>query len=231
MPNPAAAPGAGRTGPPWTAQGTVYFYGGPLSNFAPTPGLMLPFGYHGHFENDRVPVATVEHWFQACKATSRQQFDVILASGTARDRQARRPSDRAATRLGARQVPGDAVRAARQVRPRALPLGAAAHVTRTRWPRTAPTTTSGAAATRSGGHTGQNLLGLALMQVRDELVADVRTRLRALAPAVSPAQAARHPLTRDVQPRLAGDRRPQPTPRTAAAPVPRGARRSSVSPA
>ena len=33
-----------------------------------------------------------------------------------------------------------------------------------------------------GGYGGQNLLGLALMRVRDELVADVRTRLSALAP-------------------------------------------------
>jgi hypothetical protein len=49
----AAIPG--RTGPPWTAEGTLYFYGGWLSNFAPTPGLRLPFGYFGHHENDRVP--------------------------------------------------------------------------------------------------------------------------------------------------------------------------------
>jgi hypothetical protein len=34
----------------------VYFYGGGLSNFAPTPGLRLPFGSHGQHENDRVPV-------------------------------------------------------------------------------------------------------------------------------------------------------------------------------
>jgi predicted NAD-dependent protein-ADP-ribosyltransferase YbiA (DUF1768 family) len=33
-----------------------------------------------------------------------------------------------------------------------------------------------------GGYDGQNLLGLALMQVREELIADVRTRLSALAP-------------------------------------------------
>ena len=32
-----------------------------------------------------------------------------------------------------------------------------------------------------GGYGGQNLLGLALMQVRAELIADVRTRLAALA--------------------------------------------------
>ena len=85
MPNPATATAAaGRTGPPWTADGTVYFRGGPLSNFAPAPGLLLPFGYHGHHERDRVPVRTVEHWFQACKATSRQQFDLMLACGTQR---------------------------------------------------------------------------------------------------------------------------------------------------
>ena len=44
----------GRAGPPWTAPDTVFFYGGFLSNFAPTPGLRLPFGYHGHHENDKV---------------------------------------------------------------------------------------------------------------------------------------------------------------------------------
>jgi predicted NAD-dependent protein-ADP-ribosyltransferase YbiA (DUF1768 family) len=35
---------------------------------------------------------------------------------------------------------------------------------------------------RDGGYGGQNLLGLAVMRVRDELIADVRTRLGALAP-------------------------------------------------
>ena len=67
MPNPdTAAAIPGRSGPPWTAEGTVYFYGGWASNFAPTPGLRLPFGYVGHR-----------------KATSRREFDVILACGTA----------------------------------------------------------------------------------------------------------------------------------------------------
>jgi predicted NAD-dependent protein-ADP-ribosyltransferase YbiA (DUF1768 family) len=77
----AAIPGC--TGPPWTAVGTVYFFGGWLSNFAPTPGLRLPCSYHIDHENDRLPVRTVERWFQACKATSRRQFDLILAGGTA----------------------------------------------------------------------------------------------------------------------------------------------------
>ena len=35
---------------------------------------------------------------------------------------------------------------------------------------------------RDSGYGGQNLLGLAVMRVRDELIADVRTRLSALAP-------------------------------------------------
>jgi len=33
-----------------------------------------------------------------------------------------------------------------------------------------------------GGYDGQNLLGIALMRIRDEVIADVRTRLNALAP-------------------------------------------------
>ena len=73
---------AGQTGPPWNASDTLFFYGDWLSNFAATPRLRLPFGYLGHHESDRVPVRTVEHWFQACKATSRQRFDQILASGS-----------------------------------------------------------------------------------------------------------------------------------------------------
>ena len=36
---------------------------------------------------------------------------------------------------------------------------------------------------RDSGYGGQNLLGLAVMRVRDELSADVRARLSALAPA------------------------------------------------
>jgi hypothetical protein len=58
-PDPAA-PTPGRTGPPWTEPGTVFFYGGFMSNFAPTPGLRLPFGYHGHHERDRVPVFSAQ---------------------------------------------------------------------------------------------------------------------------------------------------------------------------
>jgi len=51
-----------------------------------------------------------------------------------------------------------------------------------------------------GGYHGQNLLGLAPMRVRDELIADVRTRLSALAPArrsVARLRARPHPNRTD----------------------------------
>ena len=126
MTNPdPATPTPGRTGPPWTEPGTVFFYGGFMSNFAPTPGLRLPFGYRGHRENDRVPVVrTVEHWFQACKATSRRQFDVILACGTAAA--AMKAGRETELRPDWEEIPGS-------------------------WPRTARTTRCGAAATSTAG--------------------------------------------------------------------------------
>ncbi len=75
---------ANRNGPPWTAPNTLYFYGGWPSNFAPTPDLRLPVGYHGRRERELVPARSVKHWFQACNATSRQAFDLILGCGTPR---------------------------------------------------------------------------------------------------------------------------------------------------
>ena len=219
MANPAtAAPTPGRTGPPWTAEGTVYFYGGFLSELRAHPGTPAPFGYHGHHENDKVPVATVEHWFQACKATSRQQFDLILTSGTSAIAKHTGRRDSAASRLGERQVPGDAVRAARQVRPGALPRRAATHSPAPAGRKQPAATSSGARRDADGGHSGQNLLGLALMQVRDELIADIRTRLAALRPRhVSPAQAT---ALGDVQP----GRQPTTEPRTRARAAARGPR-------
>ena len=182
MANPAtAAPTPGRTGPPWTAEGTVYFYGGFLSNFAPTPGLRLPFGYHGHHENDKVPVATVEHWFQACKATSRQQFDLILTSETSAiakhtGRQTRLRPDWEDVKF---QVMLCALRGKFALEPyRGALLLTHPHPLA----ENSPSDFVWGARDLDGGHSGQNLLGLALMQVRDELIADIRTRLAALAP-------------------------------------------------
>jgi ribA/ribD-fused uncharacterized protein len=180
MTNPApAAPTPGRTGPPWTAEGTVLFYAGPLSNFAPTPGLRLPFGYYGHHENDRVPVRTVEHWFQACKATSRRQFDLILACGSAQ----------AAKHVGRQtQLRPDWERVKYRVMLCGLrgkfalePYRSALLLTHARpLAEDSPSDFIWGARDAHGGFTGQNLLGLALMQVRDELIADLRTRLHRL---------------------------------------------------
>ena len=183
MPNPdTAGVIPGRTGPPWAAEGTVYFYGGPLSNFAPTHGLRLPFGYHGHHENDRVPVSTVEHWFQACKATSRQQFDMILACGTAAA--AKRAGRETELRRHWEQVRFEVMLCALRGK-FALELFCSALLLTHPRPLAEDSDSdlvSGARG-RDGGHNGENLLGLALMRVRDELIAHVRTRLTALNPA------------------------------------------------
>lgn len=183
MTNPVAATStAGRTGPPWTADDTVYFYGGPLSNFAPTPGLRLPFGYHGHQERDRVPVTTTEHWFQACKATSRAQFDVILASGSAMI--AKRAGRQTQLRPDWEQVKFQVMLAALRGKFALEPYRSALLLTHPRpLAENSPEDFVWGCRDREHGYGGQNLLGLALMQVRDELVADVRTRLRALVPA------------------------------------------------
>jgi N-glycosidase YbiA len=183
MPNHAtAATTPGRTGPPWTAEGTVYFYGGPLSNFAPTPGLRLPFGYHGHHERDRVPVASTEHWFQACKATSRAQFDVILASGSAAI--AKHAGRQTELRADWEQVKFQVMLAALRGKFALEPYRSALLLTHPRpLAENSPDDFVWGCRDPEKGYRGQNLLGLALMQVRDELVADVRTRLRALVPA------------------------------------------------
>jgi ribA/ribD-fused uncharacterized protein len=181
MPNPDPAPTPAHTGPPWTVEDTVFFYGGFLSNFAPTPGLRLPFGYHGHHEHDTVPVATVEHWFQACKATSRQQFDLILACGTAQG--AKQAGRQTSLRPDWGQVKFQVMLCGLRGKFGLEPYRSALLLTHPH-PHAAdsPNDFIWGARDPEGGHNGQNLLGLALMQVRNELIADVRTRLAALAP-------------------------------------------------
>ena len=177
----AAAAIPGRTGPPWTAEGTVYFYGGWLSNFAPTPGWRLPFGYHGHCENDRLPVPTAEHYFQACKATSRRQFDVILACGTAAAaKQAGRQTE---LRSDWEQVKFEVMLHTLRGKFALEPYRSGLLLTHPHpLAEDSPTDFVWGARDLDGGYRGQNLLGLALMRVRDELVAEVHTGLSALAP-------------------------------------------------
>jgi N-glycosidase YbiA len=181
MPNPdtpAAIPE--HTGPPWTAEGTVYFYGGWLSNFAPTPGLRLPFGYYGHHENDRVPVRTLEHWFQACKATSRRQFDLILACGTAAA--AKRAGRETELRPDWEQVKFEVMLCALRGKFALEPYRCGLLLTDPR-PLAEDSRSDFLWGARDpdGGYHGQNLLGIALMRIRDEVIADVRARLNALA--------------------------------------------------
>src|SRR4051812_29852041 len=183
MPDPITATTTpGRTGPPWTGEGTVYFYGGPLSNFAPTPCLRLPFGYHGHHEPDRVPVKSTEHWFQACKATTRAQFDVILASASPAI--AKRAGRATELRPDWEQIKYQVMVCALRGKFALEPHRSALLLTHPRpLAENSPDDFVWGCRDPEGGHSGQNLLGRALMQVRDELVADVRTRLRALVPA------------------------------------------------
>lgn len=158
----------GRTCPPWDAPDTVYFYGGPLSNFAATPGLRLAFGYYGHHEPDRVPVASVEHWFQACKATSRQQFDLILRSATpAIAKQSGRRTD---LRADWPQVRFDVMRFALAGKFALEPYRSALLLTGLRpLAEDSPHDFIWGCRDADGGHTGENLLGLALMHVRGSL--------------------------------------------------------------
>ena len=61
-----------------------YFYGGDLSSFAATPGLLLPEAWFGHPEPaPLVKVPTVEHWWQAIKSTFPQDFYWVLSATTA----------------------------------------------------------------------------------------------------------------------------------------------------
>jgi ribA/ribD-fused uncharacterized protein len=179
MSNPIPATTPGQGGSPWSAKDTVYFYGGPLSNFAATPGLRLPFGYHGHHENDRVPVRTLEHWFQACKATSRQQFDMILACGSAKA--AKHAGRQTELRPDWEQIKFQVMLCGLRGKFTLEPYRSLLLLTHPRpLAEDSPTDFKSGCRDPQGGYNGQNLLGLALMQVRDELVVDVCTRLSGL---------------------------------------------------
>jgi ribA/ribD-fused uncharacterized protein len=175
-PDPALAE-SDRQGPPWTAPQTVYFYGGWLSNFAPTRGLRLPFGYEGHHERDRVPVPTVEHFFQACKSRTRRGFDNVLACGT--PAAAKRAGRQLELRPDWEQVKFEVMLCALRGKFRALEAYRSALLLTHPRPlaEDSPSDFVWGCRDPEGGYNGQNLLGVALMQVRRELVADVRTSL------------------------------------------------------
>lgn len=68
---------------PWNQGNALLFYGGSLSNFAATDGLRLPEGWYGHPRpSPRMPVRSVEHYLQACKACDPGDFGWVLAAPT-----------------------------------------------------------------------------------------------------------------------------------------------------
>ncbi len=179
MTNPDS-PTPGVDHPPWDARNTLYFYGGPLSNFAPTPGLRLPYGYHGHTESDQVAVVkTVEHWFQACKAMSRRECDNILACGTAKG--AKHAGRQIELRPDWELVKFDVMVCAERGKFTLEPYRSLLLLTNPRpLAESSPDDFSWGCRDEHGGCNGRNLLGLALMRVRRELHARVLAQLAAL---------------------------------------------------
>lgn len=165
------------SGGPWDAPDSLCFYGGPFSNFAPTPGLSLPEGWRGHPENPPLAeVPSVEHYFQAVKATCRDDFLWILSA----------PGAPAAKRRGGRGGEGR-----RRIELRAdwedVKVAVMRFACRAKFamPRyreqllrtgdrplveDSPSDFLWGGRDSAGGYRGRNLLGVVLMEVRAELL-------------------------------------------------------------
>jgi ribA/ribD-fused uncharacterized protein len=126
--------------------------------------------------------ATVEHWFQACKARSRRGFDNVLVCASAGA--AKRAGGKLELRPDWEEIKFDVMLCALRGKFALEPYRSSLLVTHSRpLAEDSPTDFEWGCRDPQGGHGGQNLLGLALMQVRGELVEDVRTRVSALVPA------------------------------------------------
>jgi len=162
---------------PWARPGTLYFWRGPFSMFAGTPGLRLPGGWYGH--PDPAPIyeiPTGEHYFHACKAQSREDFEWVLAAPTAKSAKQRGgPEGEGGRRIALRPGWDDGIsQAVALVANRGkfllepfrslLLLTAAAPLA-----EDSPNDYRWGCRDRAGGFTGRNWLGLTLMQVRAEL--------------------------------------------------------------
>lgn len=161
---------------PWDQPDTLYFYGGPFSNFAPTPGLALPEGWHGHPRPaPRVIVASTEHYFQACKATSREDFLWVLgASSAAAAKRRGGPRGEGGRRIELRpdweEVKLEVMRCAcrgkfsgPRLRSLLLASGERPLV------EDSPTDFIWGGRDGRGGYQGRNLLGIVLMEVRAQM--------------------------------------------------------------
>ncbi len=171
----SARPAYQRSGP-WDAADTLYFYGGEFSNFAQTPGLALPGGWYGHPRTPAlVAVPDVEHYFQACKATSLEDFLWIMEAPTAVS----------AKRRGGRRGEGGRRIELRpdweEVKFLVMGFACLAKFKRQPFHRTllatgeralvenSPSDFIWGGRDRNGGYSGRNLLGLVLMDVRAKL--------------------------------------------------------------
>lgn len=165
---------------PWDAPDAIRFWGGPLSNFAPTPGLVLPAGWHEHPNlGERFTVATTEHFFAACKATSRRAFVGILAQPTAAKAKSAGRSitlrpDWEAVKFAVMLC---ALRGKYAQEPYRSVLLATRETPLVEW---SPHDHEWGGAGPTGDGRGRNLLGLALMTVRAELRTQLADALRAL---------------------------------------------------
>lgn len=72
---------------PWDMPGAMFYWHGPFSSFAALPAdgsVRLPVAWYGRPENNADAIAaTLEHWFQAAKATSRDDWEWILSAPSA----------------------------------------------------------------------------------------------------------------------------------------------------
>lgn len=173
---PGNAVRAYQRGGPWTRPETLYFRGGKLDPLAPTSGLLLPEGWCGHPAEPRmVAVRSVEHYFQACKASSQEDFQWILLSRTAKIARRRGgPVGEGHRRIRLRSdwhlVKGAVMRFACRVKFERPGFREALRETGAR-----PLVEDGecnyewGGRDANGGYDGGNLLGLILMEVRSTL--------------------------------------------------------------
>jgi len=162
---------------PWDRPGTLYFWRGPLSMFAGTPGLQLPAAWYGHPDPaPLVDVPTGEHWFHAVKTTNPDDFAWVMAAPNAKSAKRRGSREgehgrRITLRPGWDDGISQAVMLAANrgkfllepFRSYLLLTGA------TPLAEDSPHDDRWGCRDRSGGFTGLNWLGLTLMQVRAEL--------------------------------------------------------------
>jgi N-glycosidase YbiA len=160
------------------ARGVVFFYGGPFSNFVgksmfirhPQPFALPASGGYGR------TYATVEHFFQACKAKRLHEHNVIANAGSPGEAKARgnqcdlREDWDVEDEDGIPTVKYEAMLAGLRVKFSDPELREILLSTGERYiAEDSPTDFIWGIRDEDGGFTGKNLLGLALMQVREEI--------------------------------------------------------------